>query len=150
MKNGLILLIAIIFIFVMSWLIGDKLQSYQEMPFQDMIVSSCQPVDAQCKAEFSDATLQFELSSPVVMMPFVAKVITHADVSDIYLHFRMKNMEMGVQRYRLVNDGNGLWQSEAVLPVCSLGRSDWIATLEVKYKGAWWRGDFEFKVVGNL
>lgn len=149
MKSGLILLMVISLVLVVSWFIGSKLQQQDEVLFQAMTVSPCQPVDRKCNAMFSDAVLQFELSSPVVMTPFIAKIITHADVSEIYLQFRMKNMDMGVQRYRLVNDGNGLWRSEVVLPVCSLGRSDWIATLEVKYQDTWWRGEFDFEAVGN-
>jgi len=55
-----------------------------------------------------------------------------------------------VQRYRLLNKGNGLWESDVVLPVCSLVRSDWMAILEVQYQETWWRGEFEFTASNQL
>lgn len=150
MRN-LLWIVVIALVFVLSWYVGGMLQQQDEKAIQPMTHLPCQPVGSVCEAGFSDATLQIEFISPVVvMLPFTARVNTKANISEMYLQFRMKNMDMGEQRYRLLNKGNGLWESGIVLPVCSLARSDWIAVLEVEYQKIWWRGEFEFTVAKQL
>lgn len=146
----LIWIAVVALVFVLSWLVGGMLQQ-DVLPFRPMIYTPCQPVGVACEATFSDATLQLEFTAPVVVMsPFIASVDSPADIPEMYVQFRMNNMDMGVQRYRLLNKGNGLWESEVVLPVCSLARSDWTAILEVQYQKTWWRGEFEFTAANQL
>ena len=79
----------------------------------------------------------------MVMKPFTVSVETDAALSNLHLKFRMKNMDMGMQRYALEQNKHGQWQADVVLPVCSLGRSDWTLTLETEYKNSVWRGDLD-------
>lgn len=69
--------------------------------------------------------------TPQVMKPFnlSAKV---ASASEVHASFAMRGMEMGLNRYRLLQKPDGLWQAEVTLPVCIRGRSDWLVELEVK------------------
>lgn len=150
MRNRIGIIAGIAVIFVASWIAGSKLQQQDAMPFKTMSVVSCQPIGTTCTAEFHDAILQLEFSpSVVVMSPFLASVSTQADIEDVFLEFRMNNMDMGMQRYRLLKNENGVWQSEITLPVCSLGRSDWTAVLEVQYRSTWWRGEFGFEAAAR-
>lgn len=143
----LIWLAVIVLVFVSSWYAGSRLQQRDETSFQLMDVVPCQPLGAGCEAVFSGSVLQFRISSPVVAMrPFVTSVATQADIREMYIQFRMRDMDMGIQRYKLVNNGNGLWQSEAVLPVCGTGRSDWVVTLAVRDQETWWHAEFDFAV----
>lgn len=68
---------------------------------------------------------------PQVMQPFnlSAKV---ASAIEVHASFAMQGMEMGLNRYRLLQKPDGLWQAEVTLPVCMQGRSDWLVELEVK------------------
>lgn len=150
MKNKVIWLFVICMVFMLSWIAGSRLQNPEEAAFHPVTSLSCESVPTHCKVRLSDATLELEFASPaIVMSPFVVKMTTTADVAEATMQFRMKNMDMGIQRYSLVNIGNGLWQSEVILPVCSLGRSDWNAALEVKYQNMWWRGDFDFEAASH-
>lgn len=138
-------------VFFLSWFFGRQLQLQDKITFQPMATMLCQPVGKTCNAEFSDVTLQLTFVSPVVVMsPFVASVATQADISEMYLVFRMRDMDMGVQRYRMQKNNDGVWQSAITLPVCALGRSDWTAILQVSYKKTWWRGEFDFTASGAL
>ena len=50
----------------------------------------------------------------------------------IHVDFAMKNMEMGLNRYRLIQEKqSGDWQAEVTLPVCIQGRSDWNMLIEI-------------------
>lgn len=141
--------VVIVSVFVGSWFMGDVLRHQGDNIFRPMTVATC-PSSVNCEAIFSDQTLKLQLSpTPVVMAPFIALVETGEDIAEIYLQFQMKDMDMGVQRYRLLGDGHGQWQSEVMLPVCSLGRSDWVAILDVKYREEWWRGEFPFEAGSN-
>jgi len=67
-----------------------------------------------------------------VLQPF--PVSLHVDtgaVEEIYVLFTMQNMDMGWNRYRLERAADGDWHAEVTLPVCSSGRSDWLAAFEL-------------------
>jgi hypothetical protein len=58
--------------------------------------------------------------------------------------FSMRGMDMGVNRYGFQPEGEGRWSARATLPVCSHGRRDWLA--EVDLRGGndrHWRAGFE-------
>jgi len=69
--------------------------------------------------------------TPQVMKPFnLSAKATSA--SEVHASFAMQGMEMGLNRYRLLQRPDGLWQAEVTLPVCIQGRSDWLVELEMK------------------
>ena len=64
------------------------------------------------------------------MQPFQLQVrAVHAKA--VHARFMMRDMEMGLNRYRLLPDGTGTWTGKIILPVCVHGRSDWWLVLEV-------------------
>ena len=69
--------------------------------------------------------------TPQVMKPFNLSAKA-ASASEVHASFAMQGMEMGLNRYRLLQKPDGLWQAEVTLPVCIQGRSDWLVELEVK------------------
>jgi hypothetical protein len=67
--------------------------------------------------------------APQVMRPFQVRVTntTVSTLSDsIYVDFAMVGMSMGLNRYRLIQQADGSWQGDIILPVCVQGRSDWL------------------------
>ena len=68
--------------------------------------------------------------APQTMKPFQVRVET-AHAGDIHAGFAMRDMQMGLNRYRLLADGNGQWKADITLPVCTNSRSDWVMTLEI-------------------
>lgn len=69
--------------------------------------------------------------TPQVMRPFNLSA-SAASASEVHASFAMQGMEMGLNRYRLLQKPDGLWQAEVTLPVCIQGRSDWMVELEVQ------------------
>lgn len=69
--------------------------------------------------------------TPQVMRPFNLSAKA-ASASEVHASFAMQGMEMGLNRYRLLQKLDGLWQAEVTLPVCIRGRSDWLVELEVQ------------------
>ena len=62
----------------------------------------------------------------------------------VELEFRMQAMDMGVNRYRLLRNDQGAWTGEATLPVCSSGRSEWLAEVDIRHGGQRWTASFPF------
>ncbi|PKO25734.1 MAG: hypothetical protein CVU35_02565 [Betaproteobacteria bacterium HGW-Betaproteobacteria-8] len=74
--------------------------------------------------------------SPQVLKPFELAVQwaqgEAAGISEVYASFAMEGMEMGLNRYRLIQKSENLWQAEVTLPLCVRGRADWIMQVEAK------------------
>jgi hypothetical protein len=129
----------------MSWFAGGLLQQKDNSDYQEMLIPPCDPVVNSCRSGFADSELTIHFTAPVaVMSPFKVSIASPAALSNLQLMFRMKNMDMGIQQYRLERNKDGLWQADVVLPVCSLGRSDWTLTLLAEYNNTRWRGELDF------
>ena len=74
--------------------------------------------------------IRFDLT-PQVMKPFNLSA-NIAGATEAYASFSMRDMGMGLNRYRLLQQPDGVWKAEVTLPVCIRGRSDWVVELEVK------------------
>lgn len=83
-------------------------------------------------------------SQPAVLKPFgvdVAMAGAHA----INVSFAMDGMEMGLNRYRLLQKPDGRWHGDITLPVCAQGRSDWVARVDVDTAAGLQRYQFTFQ-----
>jgi hypothetical protein len=73
---------------------------------------------------------------PKVLQPFELMVESEAaeaaDITEVYASFAMKDMDMGLNRYRLIRKSDSLWMAEITLPLCVRGRADWLMQLETK------------------
>ena len=95
-------------------------------------VLSCADITQSCGNEFF--TVKFA-EAPQVMKPLHLNLhINRAEaVKNIHVAFAMQNMEMGLNRYRLIQTNqSGDWQAEVTLPICVQGRSDWSMLLEIE------------------
>ena len=78
-------------------------------------------------------TIQFA-EAPQVMKPLHLNLHFNRVESarNIHVDFAMQNMEMGLNRYRLIQaKQSGDWQAEVTLPVCAQERSDWNMLIEI-------------------
>lgn len=71
------------------------------------------------------------LSPAAVLKPFKVEV-TAPDADGVTMSFSMAGMQMGLNRYQLVNTAKQQWQAEIVLPLCIQGRSDWEFSVEMR------------------
>lgn len=88
---------------------------------------ACADISQGCVAD--GTKLRFD-HMPHVMQPFHLNAESD-EATDIHASFAMQGMEMGLNRYRLLQHGK-VWTAEVILPVCVRGRSDWLMLLEVQ------------------
>jgi hypothetical protein len=97
---------------------------------------ACHPVGKACTVSDVALTLTLRLGDsvqPLKAFPVLVELAgeTAAKVNQVAVSFTMVNMEMGVNRFALRQRADGMWQGQALLPVCSNGRQDWRVTVEV-------------------
>ena len=66
-------------------------------------------------------------------------------VESVSLDFYMKNMDMGVNKYSLMPKGQNVWMTQAMLPICSLARNDWVVELQVVQDKQIWSAEYGFE-----
>ena len=147
MKDKLFL-IGVAMVFVLSYGVGQWLSSQQmgkKLPIQTMTSNPCDPTVETCQAKFNGHTLILVfLDKPSSMTPFRVRLESDSEqIDNILLDFKMPGMNMGINRYHLIKE-NSYWQNQLVLPVCSLGRNDWVLTLELEQNGILWTTEFNF------
>lgn len=127
----------------------------QDRSMQDVVTlkveTDCDSAQRACVARGDDLELELRLGPPLrtlesfeIRLRRVRGTLdAHAQVE---LQFQMRAMDMGLNRYRLLTDADGVWRGRAMLPVCSAGRSDWTAQLDISVDGRRWRAEFPFTV----
>ena len=111
--------------------------------------SNCDSAQRACRIFGTELELELRLGPPVrTMESFVISLSrlrgSLGSDAQATVQFQMRDMEMGINRYRLVMDAEGIWRGQAMLPVCSAGRSDWIAQVEISATGQRWRAELPF------
>lgn len=127
---------------VLAALLGGAVLLYSTgrlVPEQQAIPLPCPDIVAGCELPTARLHVVFD-RQPRVMQPFRVTV-RMPDAREVHASFDMRDMQMGLNRYRLKTDERGLWWGEVTLPVCMQGRSDWVLQLEVD-GGRKYRVDF--------
>lgn len=116
------------------------------------VEADCDSALRACAARSDSVDIALQLGPPVrPMQVFTIQVRTlrgtlGADAR-VDVQFQMRDMDMGINRYRLAIDADGVWRGSALLPVCSSGRSDWIAQVEISTAKRRWTAELPFTVV---
>lgn len=109
----------------------------------------CSVAERMCQAIGPDVRLQLQLGPPVtVLKTFPIRLKLDGDFGDVEqvdIVFDMEGMDMGLNWYRLKDAGNGRWIGQAMLPVCTSGRTDWVARVSVKAGQRDWKVGFPFR-----
>jgi hypothetical protein len=72
-------------------------------------------------------------AEPRALQPFPIQVQLegHQRADSVTAAFSMQGMDMGPNRYRLSADASGGWNADITLPICTSGRTDWVADFEL-------------------
>ncbi|MHB1677601.1 MAG: hypothetical protein ACYCSS_08725 [Sulfuriferula sp.] len=73
------------------------------------------------------------LEPPTGLHPFTLQVEIPS-AHRIFASFTMPEMDMGNNRYRLLQKNAQLWQAQVILPVCMSGGHNWLLTLNIDGK----------------
>ncbi len=119
-----------------------------QLPERELRVEAgCEAHERACEALGEGVRIGLRLgdTEPKALSPFpVALELDGLEATAVSLEFSMPAMEMGQNRYRLQRDATGLWRGEAMLPICSSGRLDWLARVRVESETERLLADFPF------
>ena len=127
--------------FVLSYVLGQFLgnENYHSnnIIVKEMEYASCNPVENKCRAYLDNHRVEFQIKKkPSALEPFNVELKTNGfKAEDVYVDFKMTGMDMGFNVSSLTQKSPNVWSAKVVLPVCSLGRNDWISVLNIKYRG---------------
>jgi hypothetical protein len=97
--------------------------------------SDCDPALTVCRVQHGDLALTLRLQDEFrALQPFWVQVNlagSKAAIDKVAVRFAMVDMDMGVNRFILERQDDGIWKGQAMLPVCSSGRRDWRVTVEL-------------------
>jgi len=131
-------MLSLISIMALAMLMASCENHDESMPATPLQMSSSCDVRTGCLAVAADLSLHLSMGPDMrVLAPFPLSVEVQGEqsVDAIAASFTMQGMDMGMNRYQLVNDGAERWFANVTLPVCASGRSDWLVSLEVVTKG---------------
>ena len=101
-----------------------------QVPRQPAIQVTCDNIVAGCSLPEQGLRIVFD-QRPHPMQSFRLNVEV-LNAREVHASFAMRDMQMGLNRYRLLAEGAGrMWKADITLPVCASGRGDWIMTLDV-------------------
>jgi len=90
----------------------------------------CLLSESACKV--AGYTLEFKDRPIRPLTPIKVEMQTAANVSSVILDLEMLDMDMGVNRFKLVQEAEGIWKGEIMIPVCATGRRDWVANMLIE------------------
>ena len=119
-----------------------------------MTDAHCDSARQTCLATGTGLDVEWRLGPPVrPMEQFDMRLrIVRGELSadaEVIIEFQMRDMEMGMNRYRLEPAAVDMWGGRAMLPVCTSGRSDWLATLTIQDGERRWTTEMPFTVAGQ-
>ncbi len=115
--------------------------------------SDCQPELRPCSVSLAGRQLRFSLPKQAFYLQVFPVEVSLAgfagnELEAVSIRFEMPGMNMAGNQVQL-SVNKGLWHGKAMLPVCTSGRSDWQAMVDVKAKGKTYRAIFSFVVAGK-
>ncbi len=123
--------LVIIGIFLITYIFGSWLKPSLNDEAK-LIITACDPNQNKCQLNLDNQLLTFrftELASPLT--PFgVELVAPQSLIESVSVAFEMQGMDMGYHQHPLIKQQNN-WRARVTLPVCSLGRNDWIVKLMI-------------------
>lgn len=128
------------------WYRDDMLLTPADGVHELVASEDCDPRERECLAD--DQGLGVAVSFPdgaPLMTPFPIEVrLLGVQAGSVSVDFQMRDMEMGVNRVRLQRTEPQRWHGSATLPVCTTGRADWLAAVEVETESGLLRATFPF------
>jgi len=123
MKTGLVVLVLV---FLASYFLGLLLEK-DKQPLGFMHKSSCDLLNKNCHINNNDIEYKIGFDgTPSPLTPFNIQLTSlNPQPFNVEIEFEMEGMNMGNNVYSLKNSGDS-WSADVLLPVCSLGRSDWL------------------------
>lgn len=143
-KTGLFL--SIIILLTLGYFIFWNAPSNNEIEQRKIVrlhIDKCDAQKNECSVDLNELKIKISFDENIFYLkPFYVSVIDenkeHSKTESIQIEFKMKNMDMGVNRFMLekitTENNKLLWKGKALLPICVTGRADWISEFTVVTK----------------
>jgi len=113
---------------------------------------ACVISEKGCSRSLDDVrlTLSF-MQRPSALIAFPVQIrldgLPDSEEAHVNLVFTMKGMDMGEQKQKLLLDKpSGNWLGKVILPICTSGRSDWHAKVEVISQQKIYLAEYDFEL----
>lgn len=130
------LFIVIVLIFTLSYFAGqwlkDKKPNTTAVRYYQ---SDCNLKKTVCVVLDGDYKYSVKLDGEVSpLVPFIILLKTEANEPlSVTAEFLMDGMDMGYNQH-ILEKGEYDWRANVILPVCALGRRDWVVRLRIEYR----------------
>ncbi len=124
-------------------------------PFSGEVVelraeAGCEPLGRACAATGEDGGFTLRFSEGVrPLEPFEVRIRpapgSGIEAQRAMVEFEMTGMDMGINRFRVEPAAGGGFAGQAVIPVCTTGRTDWVATVTLSGTERMWVARFPFE-----
>jgi hypothetical protein len=105
----------------------------ESRPLQTLMLDDACDVRSGCIGRNDDLSASVRMSPHrSALKPFNVALTSDAALEVVTVSLEMPGMDMGQNRYRLLQANEGSWQAEITLPICTSGRSDWVAVFELQ------------------
>jgi hypothetical protein len=112
-----------------------------------LLALGCDVVEQGCVIEHQGEQFQLQMTRPQGLKPFhITFTSSTSELARVSVQFDMLGMDMQQPTQSLQQTGAAIWQNQAILPICSSGRSDWVAWIRFRYQGSHYRLQFPFTV----
>lgn len=141
--------------FLLCFVLYACAQNDEEPVLVDLgTVSDCDVTRQSCTVTENEMSLTLALGPNVkALKPFPVQFGieggSSSDIENVVVDFQMEGMDMGINRYRLLQDDDRQWRGTATLPVCTVSRMEWYAELEFMRGDKRYRLRFPFAVDTN-
>lgn len=142
----------------LQWMGGTRL--LQSELTRDRVVhslaveESCQAsATSGCRGVHNDLVMTLRLpENPRALEAFHVDVFTAGAqslaIDAVEVEMLMTGMDMGLNRGSLSRQGPSHWRTAITLPICTQGRSDWVAVVRAVTDGSVYEGRFPFTLGG--
>ncbi|BCM25839.1 hypothetical protein [Methyloradius palustris] len=120
---------------------------YSRAAFNDVPIEHVTCDDLVRGCDVDDVHIRFD-RQPQVMQPFHLYLQT-VDAQGVSASFAMVGMQMGLNRYRFLQQSPENWIAEIILPICVQSRSDWLVDIEITKPHATKRYQLSFTSSGG-
>ena len=146
-----ILIVLLIAIVALGYWLAPRLLPYGATADILTVPKACDFSSAVCEMMLpGGVALSIEVQGDVRPLKTFSIAVKGTDVQDVAVSFEMIDMDMGINRYRFQKDVSGGWSTAVMLPVCTTGRTDWLALFDVRLQdGQVYRLEYPFMAEGN-
>ncbi|MDQ7075991.1 MAG: hypothetical protein Q9O24_12795 [Gammaproteobacteria bacterium] len=124
-----------------------------EKPAEHLLLSStvCLNQEGECHLTASQGEVRLSFADKVLpLQPFILNLDVSGwpnEVKSAVVDFKMAAMDMGKNRYSLLKNNEGNWQSRVVLPICAVGGEEWLLQLQLTdLSGQRWLATVPFRL----